>query len=150
MTEWKTIRVRSDVYEIIKKYSEMRGIPISSVIAQALTFMDLQRRRPRVKEQLPLADKFAWYITKVLMSAGAFKENPSQENYDYLVKNFNDLEDRLGVETSMAREAVDRLFKKKKETWTADDKIEFNSAFKSLVLQMIWLLEKEEEKMEGS
>jgi hypothetical protein len=38
------------------------------------------------------------------------------------------------------------LFKKKKEHWTVDDKIEFNSAMKSLVLQMLWKLEQDVDK----
>jgi hypothetical protein len=53
----------------------------------------------------------------------------------------SELRQRLNVETSFAEEVAKKLYSKKKEEWTADDKMEFNAAIKSLVLQMLWILE---------
>jgi predicted CopG family antitoxin len=145
-SKYKTIRIREDLYELVRRYKEKTGASISQIIAKALAFMDLQERKPRVKEDLPLADKYSWYIAKVLMSAGAFKEDPSEINYRYLIDNLETLEERLGIETGFAKEVVNRLAGKKKEHWTVDDKIEFNSAMKSLVLQMLWRLEEDVER----
>ncbi|MGC8988472.1 hypothetical protein, partial [Infirmifilum sp.] len=80
---YRSIKVREDIYNLIKSYSKTRGIPISTAIAHAVTFLDQQQHLPAVKEALPLADKVSWYITKVVMSAGAFKENPSERNFNY-------------------------------------------------------------------
>jgi hypothetical protein len=138
---YRSIKVKEEIYQIIKSYSERHKVPISTTIAHAVTFLDQQERRPRVKEALPLADKVSWYITKVLMSAGAFKENPSERNFNYLLQNLSELRQRLGVEVSFAEEATKRLYGKKREDWSPDDRMEFNAAFKSLVLQMLWILE---------
>jgi hypothetical protein len=143
---YRSIKVREDIYRVIKEYSAKRGVPISTAIAHAVTFLDQQQHLPAVKEALPLADKVSWYITKVVMSAGAFKENPSEKNFNYFIQNLSELRQRLGVETSFAEEAAKRLMTKKKEEWTADDKIEFNAAVKSLVLQLLWLLEQAQEQ----
>jgi len=145
-SRYKTIRIREDIYDLIRKYKEKTGASISQIVAKALAFMDLSERKPRVKEDLPLADKFSWYIAKVLMSAGSFKEDPNETNFRYLIDNLDALEERLDIETGFAKEVVNRLARKKKEHWTTDDKIEFNSAFKSLVLQMMWRLEQEVDK----
>ncbi len=146
---YKSIKVKEEVYQILKTYSERHGVPISTAVAHALMFLDQAERRPRVKEALPLADKVSWYITKICMSAGAFKENPSERNFNYLIQNLSEIRQRLGVETSFAEEAAKKLFGKKKEEWSPDDKMEFNAAIKSLVLQMLWILETAAERSQN-
>ena len=147
--KYKSIKVKEEIYQILKAYSERHKVPISTAVAHALTFLDQAERKPRVKEALPLADKVSWYIAKVVMSAGAFKENPCEKNFNYLMQNLSELRQRLGVETSFAEEAAKKLYSKKKEEWTADDKMEFNAAIKSLVLQMLWILETAAERSQN-
>jgi hypothetical protein len=139
---YKSIKVREDVYRVIRELAEKYKTTVSSVVLRAVSFLVEAEKKPRVKERLPLADKISWYVTKVLMSAGAFKSSPTDENYQRLVKNLEDLRERLGVDVSLQLDIIRRL--KDKASWTADEKMDYNAAFKMLVLQLLWILEERE------
>ncbi|PMP89124.1 MAG: hypothetical protein C0173_06075 [Desulfurella sp.] len=138
---YRSIKIREDIYNLIKDYKQKHKVPISTAVAHAVSFLQQAERKPKVKENLPLADKVSWYITKTVMSAGAFKENPNEQNFNYLMQNLSDMKKRLGAEISFAQEAAQKMMAKKKENWTVEEKIEYNTAVKSLVLQLLWLLE---------
>jgi hypothetical protein len=146
--KYKSIKVREEVYNAVKNYAGRRGMTISSAVLQAVMFLTETERRPRVKENLPLADKVSWYITKTIMSAGAFKAVPSDDNYQRLVKNLEDLRERLGVDVSLQLDIVNKL--RGKQQWTVDEKMDYNAAFKMLVLQLLWYLEGAPEGTQGA
>ncbi len=136
---YKSIKVREEVYNAIKNYAGRHGMTISSAVLQAVMFLTETERKPRVKENLPLADKVSWYITKTIMSAGAFKAVPSDDNYQRLVKNLEDLHERFNIDTSLQLDIVNKL--RGKQQWIVDEKMDFNAVFKVLVLQLLWYLE---------
>ncbi len=147
MPKYKSIKVKEEVYNAIKNYANKHGTTISSTVLQAVMFLTEADRKPRVKENLPLADKASWYITKTLMSAGVFKAEPSDANYQRLVKNLEDLRERLGIDVSLQLDVIGRL--KNKKNWTVDEKMDYNAVFKVLVLQLLWYLEGSQDEGKG-
>ena len=79
--KWTTIKVPKEIRDKIREISESEGRAYWRVLTEAISFYVTQKKKPRVKEDLPALDKCSWYIAKVSMSVGALKENPNESNF---------------------------------------------------------------------
>ena len=78
-------------------------------------------------------DRVAWYITKLLLAYGAYRENPTAEKYAQLLNVLRQLRDRLGVDVSTAEAAVAALHAKQ----STDNVIAATTAVKELAKSII-------------
>jgi len=133
VSNWTTIKVPKELIPKIKEVSEKEGRAYWRVLTEALSFYTTQKRKPRVKEDLPALDKCSWYIAKCAMSVGALKENPSEANLAYLRRTLNQIEERLGVDTSLLLKVAEDYVKKQ----DTHNKMELNMSLKMLIVDII-------------
>ena len=89
------------------------------------------------------SDKLAkaiWYIEKLAMSVGAFKTIANEKNYYQVLKNIEDIQDRLGIDLSDLRLAVDRYMRKRSKA----NKIAINESLRLAIGKLLlWASAKE-------
>jgi len=142
---WTTIRVRRELKNTIQEHAMKLGIPMHKFIAKSIMFFVEQERKPKLKKDLPLIDKVSWYITKLSMSVGRFKENPTEGNLEKLIETANEVSERMEVDTSWIVKAGTDYFKRK----DSESSMELNTALKNTVIMLInKLVEYEEVKGE--
>jgi len=95
--------VPENVYREIAKVARMRGTAMWKVLVEMVSVYRASRRDTKKR---PPTDKVAWYITKMVMSAGEFRGNPSEENRKRLMKTIEQVESRLNVDLSELKSAV--------------------------------------------
>jgi len=130
---WTTIKVPVELREFLSKLSEKEGKPVWRIVLDSASFYWAQKQKPRVKEDASLLDKVSWYIAKVAMSVGELKASPSQENLERLRKTAAQIQERLGVDTSLLIRAAEAFLKDP----NTDNRMELNAATKMLVLDII-------------
>ena len=135
--KWSTIRIPMEVRERIKELGSKTGKVTWEVILEAVTLYESFIKRPSVRQSMPNIDKLSWYITKVATSFGAFKENPSEENFQYLVKRVEELKDRLGVDAELLLRMAEYYRSAKDEELKKKIRIDLNAAFKQVVKDLI-------------
>ena len=136
-SKWSTIRIPMEVRERIKELGGKTGKVTWEVILEAVTLYESFIKRPSVRQSMPNIDKLSWYITKVATSFGAFKENPSEENFQYLVKRVEELKDRLGVDAELLLRMAEYYRSAKDEELKKKIRIDLNAAFKQVVKDLI-------------
>ena len=144
-TKWISIKVPEPLYNKIKEIAETSGRHLYQVIEEAMTFYINNWRRVRHKDGIPRLDKCAWYVFKLAQSVGAFKENPSLENYQKLLKTIFQIKERIGVDTSLLEHVVDKLNPRNRKEISVDEKIELNDVTKLVISDIIVKLLFEEE-----
>jgi len=132
--KWTTIKVPTEVRNIVKKLMEEEKKPAWKIIVESVLWYNRIKRRPYEKAELPVTEKISWYIAKLCMSVGAFKENPTKENLERLQKTLTQIKERLKIDTDIVyRTAV--AYQRKPET---ENRIELNMATKSVVFDIIY------------
>lgn len=106
------------------------GLARWQVVDQALTLYEISQRKRKKLETNEL-DVICWYIVKVCMSAGVLKAQPTADNLQQLIKNLEEVSDRLNVDLSDVVEAV-RLFDGSRASRAA-----LNAAMKRFVAALI-------------
>jgi hypothetical protein len=77
--------------------------------------------------------RLAWYIYKFGSSCGAFKEHPTEENFEKLKETTKEIRERLGVEPSDFLDIAEKyLANPSKEL-----KISFNERARDLILSIM-------------
>ena len=135
--EWSTIRVPKEVKQRIDYLREKSGKVTWEVINEAISFYEGFLKRPSVRTSTSNLDKLSWYITKIATSFGAFKENPTEENYRYLEKRVQELKDRFGIEADILIRLADYYKRTKDDELRKKIRIDLNSAFKQVVKELI-------------
>jgi len=137
MARWTTIKVPVELREMVKHLSEKMGKPQWQILTEAITFYEGFIRSPRVRTSTSNLDKLAWYITKLATSFGAFKENPSDENFEYLKKRVEELRERIGVEADLLLRVAEYYRSTTDESLRKKLRIDMNSIFKQIVKELI-------------
>jgi len=133
VTKWTTVKIPVELRDTINKLSQKLGKPAWKVVLDSVSFFDEQISKPRLKEKLPTIDKISWYIVKLSTSVSEFKLNPSEENYNRLIKTMNQIKERLGVDLSLLSKIVETY----KKDPSIDNRIELNDALKLLIFELI-------------
>lgn len=92
---YTTILVPVELRDKVKELALRENKSQWKILEEAIGLYYTQKKRPKIKEALPIHDKVIWYIIKVSMSVGAFKENPTAENLSKLEKTVNQIAQRL-------------------------------------------------------
>ena len=139
-TEWTTIRVPREVHAQIQKLSQKFNMPAWKVVAWGLSFITEHLKNAKAKEELPAADKAAWYAVKVAMTVGAFRENPSERKLKEVQRVLMQLRNRYGIDTDALWLAVLEYYNIAREVGkdeVPDDvKIELTTQLKIVVLEI--------------
>jgi len=131
--KWTTIKIPSELRDQINDLATMLDKPAWKLVLDAVSFFDEQIHKPRLKESLPLVDKVSWYIVKLSTSVAEFKINPTEENFNKLMKTVEQVKERLGVDVDMLVRACE-VYKKEP---SVDNKMEINAALKIVVFELI-------------
>lgn len=131
-TVWKMVRVPKELHDRISTLADREGVAKWKIVSRALTFLESWRRAGNVKK-LPRFDKACWYIYKLASSVGIFKEVPSDDNYQKLLKTISQIEERLGIDCSLLKKAVEDY----KRRPTVSNKIELNDVTKLVIGDII-------------
>lgn len=134
---WTTIKVPQELRDKVKSIAEKLGKPQWQVILEAISFYDEFLRKPKVRQSVSNLEKAAWYITKLATSFGAFKENPSKENFEYLRERVQELKDRLGVDAEMLLRLAEYYMDVKDGEKRKKLRIDMNAVFKQIVKDII-------------
>ena len=128
----KTVQVRPETKQKIKRFAIELGTTQSDVVDRAINLLERVITLENDKE----FDKISWYVIKLSMSVGHFKEVPDQLNFNQLKYTSNQIKERLGVDTSKLVE----LAKEYMANPTKENKIALNEALKEIVKKLILLL----------
>ena len=131
--KWSTIKVPKEFLEKLREVSENEGRAYWRVLTEALSFYVTQKKKPKKKTELPILDKCSWYIAKVSMSVGALKENPTEKNLNYLRRTLEQIEERLGIDTSLLWKIANDYAKEQ----STHNKMELNMTLKMLIVDII-------------
>ena len=81
MTERKLIKVPVTLHQKIYEIAKEEDRPMWEVIKDAIETYELYKRRKKPRKDVPTIDRISWYIIKLSMSVGAFKERPTIEHF---------------------------------------------------------------------
>jgi len=130
---WTTVKIPKDLNNILNEYVEKLNLAKHKIIAKSLQFFVEQQKKPKIKKDLPMIDKISWYIIKISMSVGRFKENPTNANLDALIRTSNQVTERVGVDTTWVIRTAEAYLKKQ----DSENSQELNSALKNVVITMM-------------
>jgi len=145
---WKTVRVPAELDNRIAVLAGKMRWAKWRIILESIEMYETFLRKPRKKEELPIVDKVVWYIEKLAMSIGAFKENTTSENLEKTKKTIQQIRERLKVDTSLLERAVEDYFsiinmkrnidEYEKHLTRDEATIELNMALKSVLIEIIY------------
>jgi len=135
--EWKSIKVPKPLYDKIVMLSKKTNRHIYQIVEEGVNKVEFYLKKPYRKKELPRLDKCSWYIFKLGNSVGAFKENPTPENWNKLMNTITQIKERLGVDTNLLEHIVKKLHPSRSREITVSDKIELNDAVKIVISDVI-------------
>jgi hypothetical protein len=140
---WRLVKVPSYFHEKLKNLSIREKRAIWQIIYDAFTYYESQKRKPRIKEELPLLEKISWYIAKLSMATCWYLATLSDMNYLLTVKTISEIGARLGVDVSELLSILDS-FKNIKQK-TSKHRALVLKALKKTIQEMILLLSQTQE-----
>ncbi len=143
--KYKQIHIDEATYNRIKEIAKKTKSKNTTVIRQSIDIYYNMVVKPIRKSSIPDINKVAWYIFKLSQSVGELKVECSEENYNYLIKNLEDFEKRLGIDTRYFADVVDKFYKNecKKNSSTY---IEINDNAKLIITSLLEKLMKSEDE----
>ncbi|RLG76833.1 MAG: hypothetical protein DRO14_03235 [Thermoprotei archaeon] len=135
--EWSTIRIPKEVKNRIDDLRVRTGMVTWEIINNAVSFYEEFLRKPSVRTSTTNLDKLAWYITKLALAYGAFRENPCEEKYEMLVKRVEELKQRFGIEADILVRMADYYKSAKDPELQKKIAIDFSMAFKQVVKEIV-------------
>jgi len=101
---WKFVRVPASLHKLLKRRAVKEKKAIWKVILSSVAYRDEVTKRHHAS--VSDLDRKAWYIYKLISSLGVFRELPNNITVDYVMRNCNQIEKRLGVDASTLKEVV--------------------------------------------
>jgi hypothetical protein len=143
-TVWKSIDVPEALHSKIKELALREQRAMWQVIYDAISYYESQKRKPKIKQELPLLEKVSWYIAKASMAVCWYLATLRDENFDLTMKTLSDIGSRLGVDMSSLTSVLTTYRNIKKKT--SKHRAVVLKALKSTVQSMILLLASEGEE----
>jgi len=134
---WKTIKVPEGVKARIDRLKKKYNKVAWEVVFEAVSIYETILAKPKYKNSLPLLEKVAWYITKLSLAYGSFRENTTLENLENLARRVREVENRLGVNGQEFLRISERYYIVKDPLIREELKPTLNSEFKTLIKDMI-------------
>jgi len=109
--KYTTIKLPVSLHEKLKQLAEEEGRKLYVLVEEMYNrYIQTRKDKYRFKEYSRL-DKASWYCYKLASSVGSFRENPSSDNYDKLMRTIEQVRTRLKVDTSQLEDAVKKYYK---------------------------------------
>jgi len=137
-TVWKSIDVPEVLHSKIKELALRERRAMWQIIFDAILYYESQKRKPKIKQELPLLEKVSWYIAKASMAVCWYLATLRDENFDLTMKTLSDIGSRLGVDVSELQSVLTTYKNIKKKT--SKHRAVVLKALKSTVQSMILLL----------
>jgi len=146
--KWTTVKIPVEIRDKIKRMANRFGMSQWELVNWALGFAETRLKRADVKQDLPAMDKVSWYISKLGLAVGAFRENPNERTLDNAVRVCAQIMDRLGVDTSSLIKVLHDYYDKKDKKESKGLKMEVSMELKFVIAEIIWtqLVEKMNEE----
>ncbi len=135
---WTTIKVPVELRDQIKALADYYRTTEWRIVEWGISFVQEQKKRPKIKEELPVIDKVAWYITKLAQTVGAFRTNPTAEKLNQVKRVAQQIQERLGIDTRMLIRVAEDYYKNRNVAYTADLRIELTAELKMVIIDIIW------------
>jgi hypothetical protein len=129
---YTSIRVPCELRDTIKEIAKKSHFSMWELIYQAVTYYR-SAYLTNFQEKVTGIGKISWYAYKISSSIGMFKENPSEENKNMLLKTAEQISQRLGVDISLLKTAITRYMSEP----TEDNRILLNDAGKDIIAQLL-------------
>ena len=97
--KYKELHTDENTYKKIKELAMLTKSHMTTVIRQSVDIYYNMVKRPREKSNMPDINKIAWYVYKFAQSVGQLKAECSEDNFNHLMKNLQDLKARFGIDT---------------------------------------------------
>jgi hypothetical protein len=143
-TVWKSIDVPDVLHTKIKEFSAREQRAMWQVIYDAISYYESQKRKPKIKQELPLLEKVSWYIAKASMAVCWYLATLRDENFEMTMKTLEELESRLKVDLTELKGVLVTYRNIKKKT--SKHRAVVLKALKRAVQSMILLLAAEKEE----
>ena len=130
---WTALKMPKSLRDIIKERALREGIAYYKVVWKAMQFYIEAQKKPTIKNDLPLIDKITWYMTKIAMSAGSLRENPTRLNLETFIKTAKQVRDRMKIKVDHLIRAGQDYFIKQ----DANTKMELNASVKMVLLELL-------------
>ena len=129
--EWKWVRIPAGLHRLLKEKATKQKKAIWKVILSSVSYSEeiIKRHHTEVSD----LDRKAWYVYKLSSSVGVFRELPNRITIDYVVMNCEQIEKRLGVDTSALREVAKAYLNRPSK----QNRIALNETTKMLIKSII-------------
>jgi Fe2+ transport system protein B len=144
--KYKELHTDENTYKKIKELALLTKSHMTTVVRQSVDIYYNMVKRPKTKSGMPDINKVAWYIFKFSQSVGQLKAECTEENFNHLMKNLEDLKNRLGLDVDYFEGIVKKFYEfgcnKNVSTY-----VDINDNAKLIITTLLErLLEKPEEK----
>jgi predicted metal-dependent peptidase len=104
--QWATIRIPTQLMNIIKKYAAKAKMEEWRFVQQAISsYVFFYTNPQRFSRERTKLEKATWYIIKLISTVEAFKSNPQSE-FQQLMGIMQQIENNLNTDLSLLRKAV--------------------------------------------
>ena len=96
---YKELHTDENTYKKIRELAMLTKSHMTTVIRQSVDIYYNMVKRPKTKSDMPDINKIAWYVYKFSQSVGQLKAECTEENFNHLMKNLEDLKKRFEIDT---------------------------------------------------
>lgn len=115
-TKFSNVKVPEELKERIKSIATAEGRAMWQVILDGISFYESQRRRSRLKEELPLHEKVSWYIAKLSMAVCHYLATGKDENFYETLATIDEVGKRLKVDVSLLTSTLNNFRNSRRKT----------------------------------
>jgi len=144
--KYKELHTDENTYKKIKELAMLTKSHMTTVVRQSVDIYYNMVKRPKEKSNMPDVNKIAWYIFKFSQSVGQLKAECTEENFNHLMKNLEDLKKRFGLDVDYFSGIMKKFYEfgcnKNAPTY-----VDINDNAKLIITTLLeMLLNKQEEK----
>jgi predicted metal-dependent peptidase len=105
-SQWATIRIPTQLMNVIRKYSKRSNMEEWRFIQQAVSsYVFFYTNPTRFQRERTKLEKAVWYLIKLISTVEGFKSNPQQE-FQQLLGIIQQIEQNLNIDLSLLRKSV--------------------------------------------
>lgn len=133
---WTTIKIPSEVLQVVRSLRERTGKASWQVIVEALSFYDNLLRKREHYSMSSDVDKIAYYILKLVTSATYLKMQQNHESLEKFKRVVEQVQQRLNISCEELIPAAEKMIRQP----TGRNVHTFNMILKSCIVKLIFSL----------
>jgi hypothetical protein len=141
-SKWNNVKVPDYLLEKIDSISRREKRARWQVLYDSLSYYEAQKKKPAIKNELPMLEKVSWYIAKLSQAVTWYITNPDEEHYQFTIKTISEIGTRLNVDVNELLGVLETFKNIKKKT--SKHRALVLKALKDTILSMILKLTDEE------